>query len=312
MSPHLLADLGGTNIRFALSDAGGPPRGLFRTAADNYPDFETAALDYLGARRVAGAAICVAGPVDGGRVTATNRAWSLDIAAVGRTLGIGSVRLFNDFEAQALALPQLAGSSGLRAINPLPAPVPGAAKVVLGPGTGLGAAALVPGREGWAAVPGEAGHMTMAAANEGEAALLAALRERFGHVSAERVVSGEGLVNLHRALDGDWRSPIAPAEVTHRAKAGDATARAAVAHFTAFLGTVAADLALAFAAKGGVHLSGGIIPKLGELFDGGAFRRRFETKGRFGPYLAAVPTLLVTEPEPALTGLAASIRSDPS
>ena len=154
--------------------------------------------------------------------------------------------------------------------------------------------------------------MTMAAANEGEAALLAVLRERFGHVSAERVISGDGLVNIHRALDGHRRDRIAPAEVTRRAKAGDATARAAVAHFTAFLGTVAADLALAFAAKGGVHLSGGIIPKLGDLFDGGAFRRRFETKGRFGPYLAAIPTFLVTEPEPALTGLAASIRSDPS
>ena len=164
MSPHLLADLGGTNIRFALSDAGGPPHGLFRTAADNYPNFETAALDYLDARKVAGAAICVAGPVDGGRVTATNRAWSLDVAAIGRMLGVGSVRLFNDFEAQARALPELAGASGLRPIDPSPAPAPGAAKVVLGPGTGLGAAALVPGREGWTAVPGEAGHMTMAEA----------------------------------------------------------------------------------------------------------------------------------------------------
>ena len=312
MNPHLLADLGGTNIRFALSDAGGPPRGLFRTAADNHPDFETAALDYLDGRRIAGAAICVAGPVHHGRVTATNRAWTLDAAAIGRTLGVGPVRLLNDFEAQALALPNLAGSRALHPIGPAHAPVPEAAKVVIGPGTGLGAAALVPCGEGWTAVPGEAGHMTMAAANEGEATLLAVLRERFGHVSAERVISGDGLVNIHRALDGHRRGRIAPAEVTRRAKAGDATARAAVAHFTAFLGTVAADLALAFAAKGGVHLSGGIIPKLGDLFDGGAFRRRFETKGRFGPYLAAIPTFLITEPEPALTGLAASIRSDPS
>ncbi len=309
MSAALLSDLGGTHVRFALSHGGGPPEGVAVRRNEGYASFEEAARDYLAGRRIDRAALAVAGPVADGRVAMTNLDWTLDAERIAAALAIAEVRIFNDFEAQALALPEL-GAEHLAPVGEAALPRPRAPCVALGPGTGLGAAGLLPEPAGgWRAVAGEAGHMTLAAADEDEALLLGEIRRRLGHVSAERLLSGPGLALLHRALTGDWQSALSPAEIAARAADGDPAASAAIGHFSRFLATVASDLALVFAAGGGVYLSGGVLRRLGPLFDADAYRARFVDKGRFADYLAPIPTLLVRHETPALLGLAAALRS---
>ncbi len=311
MTLALVCDLGGTNIRFALSRGGAPPEAVAVVPADSYPSFEDAARRYLGETGVDRAAIAVAGPVKDGRVAMTNRGWTLDAGSISGALGIENASLFNDFEAQALSLPYLGGGD-LAPVGESFAPDARAPRIVLGPGTGFGAAALLPEPGGgWRAVCGEAGHMTLAAANETEAVMLAEFRQDFGHVSVERIVSGAGLALLCRALSGNRKPAPAPEEVTARAAAGEPLAAAAVGHFTRFLATVAADLALVFAARGGVYLSGGILPRLGPCFDRAAYLDRFADKGRFREFLRAIPSAVVTHPAPALPGLAAAAFQQP-
>ena len=306
MTLALLCDLGGTNIRFALSVDGAPPEAVAVLAADDHPSFEDAARGYLGDTEVGLAAVAVAGPVTAGRAAMTNRNWIIDGAAIAEALAIERVLLFNDFEAQALSLPCL-GDRDLLPVGEAFAPDTRAPKVVLGPGTGFGAAALLPEPGGgWRAVCGEAGHMTLAAANETEAVLLAEIRQDFGHVSVERIVSGAGLALLYRVVAGDRKPAPAPEDITARAAAGEPVAVAAIGHFTRFLATAASDLALVFAAGGGVYLSGGILPRLGPCFDRAAYLDRFTDKGRFREFLRAVPSAVIAHPAPALPGLAAA------
>ena len=311
MTLALLSDLGGTNIRFALSRDGGPPEALVVLAADDFPSFEDAARHYLGETGIGLAAVAVAGPVSGGRAAMTNRDWIIDAAAIAETLGVERACLLNDFEAKALSLPGL-GAHDLSPIGNAFRPDARAPKVVLGPGTGFGAAALLPEPGGgWRAVCGESGHMTLAAANETEAVLLAEIREEFGHVSVERVVSGAGLALLYRTLSGNREPAPEPSEVTARAAAGEPLAVAVMGHFSRFLATAASDLALVFAAKGGVYLSGGILPRLGPCFDRAAYLDRFADKGRFRTFLRSIPSAIVTRPAPALAGLAAAAFRSP-
>ena len=193
-------------------------------------------------------------------------------------------------------------------------PVPGAPAVVLGPGTGLGIATYLPPPRGPAVIVGEGGHATMAASDDREAAVLAALRTRFGHVSAERVLSGDGLVQLYEtraAIEKRAVPPRSAAEITETAIAGgDADCAAALELFCALLGGLAGDLALTLGARGGVYIAGGIAPRVAEVLAASAFRDRFEAKGRFRAYLAPIPAWVVLHPAPAFLGLAALCETD--
>lgn len=299
----LLADIGGTNARFALGAADGTVSAVRRLPTAGHPSLVDAARHYLAETSAAPqlAAFAVAGPVTGDAVRLTNLAWQFSAAEVRDALGLERLLLLNDFEAQALALPHL-DAAGLVQIGrgEIESRAP---KAVLGPGTGLGVAGLLPdGNDGWMALPSEGGHVTMAAADDDEARVLATLRREFGHVSAERVISGPGLVNLYRALGGTAADE--PAEVAARGlDGGDAIAAKALDIFQAMLGTVAGDLALTLNARGGVYVAGGIVPRLIERFPAGPFRRRFEDKGRFTEWLRAVPTFVVVHAEPAFVGL---------
>ena len=310
---RIIADIGGTNARFALiDDAGRAGEARILRCAD-YPDPVAAAEAFLDATaptsRPKRGAIAVASPVAGDRVTMTNHPWSFSVEDVRRRLGLDALRVINDFEAIALAIPHLGGDDLYRVGGG--DPVPDMAVAVFGPGTGLGVSALVPTAEGWAPLATEGGHVTMAACNEREAAVLALLRRDHGHVSAERVISGPGLVNLYlslSALEGLRADPAAtPDEVSRRAAEGASPAAAeALEMFCAMLGTVASDLALSLGARGGVYIAGGIVPKLGPAFAASGFRRRFEDKGRFADYLAAIPVFVITHPLPAFVGLSAA------
>jgi glucokinase len=308
--PRLLADIGGTHGRFALQRPGRAP-GRYRVLATRrFPGPEAAIRAYLASvpgPRPRVAALAVAAPLTGDLVRFTNADWTFSRAGLPRATGIPRVHLLNDFEALAWALPAL-GRADLARIGRGRARA-GAPSAVFGPGTGLGVACFVPEAAGGpAALATEGGHATLAAANAREDAVIADLRRLFGHVSAERVLSGPGLVNLYEALaalDGarPGRARTAAA-IARAARAGrDPRALETARIFSALLGQFAGDVALQFGARGGVHIAGGVIAGLGAAFDARLFRRRFEAKGRYRDWLAGIATRLITHRRPAMLGL---------
>ncbi len=312
---RLLGDVGGTSARFALQAGDAPPRHSATLASADYAELAAAVAAYLEAEAPQAspdaAAFAVAAPVTGDQVQMTNSPWSFSIEGLRRRLELDRLTVINDFTAIALSVPRL-GDEDLSRIGG-GARTPGAPIAVLGPGTGLGVSGLIPvepdrGGGGWSPLATQGGHVTLAPANDREADALAVIRREFGHASAERVLSGQGLVTLCRALaevTGGGEAPETPEEVTGQALAGgSALCAAALEMFCAMLGTVASNLALTLGARGGVFIAGGIVPKLGAAFAASPFRQRFEDKGRFSDYLAAIPTYVITREAPALLGLA--------
>ena len=300
----LLGDIGGTNARFALA-RGGRICARETLAVADYPGVEdalAAALERLGAPRVSALRLAVAGVVAGGRARLTNGAWRFDAAALARRVGAATAELRNDAQAAALGLPRLAPEDS----RPLGGPGAldfAAPAALVSVGTGLGASLLLPAAAGGGALATEAGHIGLPAADAGEARLLARLRERFGRVSAETVLSGAGLGALEAALGG--AESTMPEAMIVDALAGRAPAAAALERFCAFLGAVAGDLALAFGAWGGVAIAGGVPRRFAAFLRASPFRARFEAKGRFAERMRRVPTVLVARDDLALLGLAA-------
>lgn len=315
--PRLLGDVGGTNARWAWQPGPGAPLEHVRVlGCSNFDAIDGCIAHYLRSEGLSpprAAAFGIATAVLGDSVAMTNHAWRFSITALQRALGVERLLVLNDFEALALALPAL-GPGDVQQLGGGTA-VAGANLAVLGAGTGLGVAGLVAnGQGGWNAVVGEGGHASLAATNAREDALLTVLRERFGHVSAERVLSGPGLLNLYAAVctvNGVDPQPLEPADVLARGlgEGGPHCPRCveALACFAAFLGSVAGNLALTLGARGGIYLGGGIAPRLGRHLERLPFRARFEDKGRFRAYLAAIPSWIVTAPAPALLGAAVAL-----
>jgi len=277
---------------------------------EQYPTIREAIEAYLAAEQITAplqaVALAVASPVIGDQVTMTNHPWSFSQAGLRKDLRIGRLVVINDFTANALAVKRLAAEDRV-AIGGGEA-VPNSPIAVLGPGTGLGVSGLIPTKDAWVALAGEGGHVSMPAADDREGEVLLRLRRVFGHVSAERVLSGQGLVNLYSALadiEGVHINPYTPAQITDpEIGEREPLCKAATAMFCAMLGTVAGNLALTLGARGGVYIAGGIVPRLGSRFGESGFRERFERMGRFRDYLAAIPTWVVTAAVPAFLGLA--------
>lgn len=303
-----MADIGATNTRCALVDDKGR-----EVAAEIFENAHFTGLAglldiYLDHRRATDrpkrAALAVAAPIVGDTVQMINIDWSFSQAELKERLGLQRLIVVNDFAAVAWALPQL-GPADVHAVGGGTA-VPRATLAALGPGSGIGVSALVPSSDGWAVVTGEGGHVSMPAITAEEQDVIAALRERFGHCSAERVLSGPGLVNLYvtlATLAGRGEPTVTAADVTTLAKSGEPLARKTVSMFFAMLGTVAGDLALTTGARGGVYIAGGIVPRLLDALDKSEFRARFESKGRYRDYLAPIPTYVITAALPAFRGL---------
>lgn len=303
----LLCDIGGTTARFAVleGDALGP---IDHVAVSGYRSAIDAIGGFLGGcrghGRIDAAVLGVAGPVEGGRCIITNSHWVADTAQLQAAFGFESVKLINDFEAVAWALPQLSASD-VRLLADRQA-LPGEPVVVIGPGTGLGMVALVR-RGDMMIIATEGGHTTLPGTTPREDAVIAHLRRRFGHASAERAVSGPGLENLYEAIAAIDHVAIATrtaAEITaHAIDRSCATCCLAVDMFCAMLGTVAGNLALMFRARGGVYIAGGIAPHLVDYLAQSDFRARFEAKGRFRAYLEPIPTTVIVNPDVAFLGL---------
>jgi glucokinase len=315
-APSLIADIGATNARFALVGAAGAVEHVRVLACDDYATISDAIAAYLAADSLPSpraAALAVASPVTGDLIALTNHPWSFSIAALKQHLALDRLIVVNDFTANALAMPHLHPDERFQVGGGSPAPE--APIAVLGPGTGLGVSGLLPTGSGWTALSGEGGHATMAPADERESLVLDHMRRRFDHVSAERLLSGPGLVNLYQTLceiEGVPAAPFTPAQITDR-RIGEAEplCRAALEMFCAMLGTVASDLALVLGARGGVYIAGGIVPRLGARFAETGFRERFEAKGRFRPYLTAIPTYVVMHPILAFLGLVSLLDAKP-
>ncbi len=304
----LVADIGGTNARFGMLEGKGDISKRLDLENDRYSTLADAVRDYIDrtGTRPSAAGLAVASPVVDDWVELTNRDWSFSIEAMRETLGLERLEVLNDFAALALALPHL-GEDDVRELKPGRA-VAGAPLGLIGPGTGLGVAALIPTPAGAVPLATEAGHQDLAATNEREWAIRRWLSARHGNVSTERVLSGPGLSNLHAAivaLDGlEVDSPLRPRDVAAGARDGRAECLEALALFTGWLGATAGDLALSLGALGGIYLAGGVLPRLEELFDVDLFCERFLAKGRFRDYLEPIPVRQVLRTESALVGVA--------
>jgi glucokinase len=305
----LMADIGATNTRCALLDENG--REVTPEVFENADFTGVAAVlsVYLDHRRASDrpkrAALAVAAPILGDEVQMINIDWRFSQTELKDKLELRRIQVVNDFAAVAWGLQQLGPADTVQ--------IGGGESVqrctlaTLGPGSGLGVGALVPTSDAWTVMTGEGGHVAMPAASREEEEVIGRLRDRFdGHCSAERVLSGQGLVNLYVTLAdlaGRGEPTVTPADVTNLAKQGEPTARKTLNMFFAMLGTVAADLAVTTGARGGVFIAGGIVPRLLEPLRKSEFRARFEAKGRYRGYVSAIPTYVITAPLPAFRGL---------
>ena len=318
--PVLIADIGGTNARFALAEPGERRPILSRITRLATADFDR--LDQAAAHYLSGlelhptrAAIAVASPVQGEEIQLTNRAWSFNRRELAASLGLEELHILNDFGAIARAVTQLQPGEyeclGGPTRDELEMPIS-----VVGPGTGLGMSLLVQCSPGTSqVVETEGGHISYAPLGSEEQRIHQWLSARHGRVSVERALSGPGLAEIHAALSGmppeKSDSPDSalrpPAEIVAAALSGDEPlARATLARFCAILGSVAGDAALIHGARS-MAVAGGIVPRFIPFLKASAFRERFLDKGRFAAHLEGVQVIVMTHPEPGLLGTALSM-----
>jgi len=313
----LLADVGGTNVRFAQAQVVAPAPLLVQSVrvyrVADFTSLSEAARLYLRALAVnpRHAVFALAGPVRGDTVQMTNHPWSISRTQLQNDLGLESVHLVNDFAAVGMGLPLLQPAD-LLALGTAPEVIHRQPKTqtfcVLGPGTGLGVSALLIRDARIDALQTEGGHVGFSPTSPEEIAVLQQLAKRFGRVSRERVLSGGGLVNLHQALcaiDQISASTLAPEHITERARQlADSQCVRAVEMFCDILGSVAGDCALSFGAWDGVYLAGGMLAAFKPWLQQGRFRMRFDDKGRFADTVRRVPVALITHAQPGLLGAA--------
>lgn len=312
--PVLIGDIGGTNARFAMiADRDAPTDLLPAVATADFPDLEAAVEAVLAGTglRPRSALIDGAGPITELGVDLTNAQWNIRPAETIRRTGMVDVILLNDFEALALALTALQPAD-LEPIGNVPLS-PSGAKVVLGPGTGLGVGALIEAGGLWAPVPGEGGHVALGPVEADEFAVWAHIEPEHGRISAEAILCGRGLVRLYRAvaaIEGADAMLAQPAEITEAALAGsDMHAMRTLSLWCRLLGRFAGDMALTFMARGGAYIGGGIPPRILPFLQDGEFRCAFESKAPHEEMMAAIPIWVMTGENPALAGLSAFART---
>lgn len=312
MYPLVVADIGGTNARFALT-RGLNAQGTFDLeqqvtySTADYPTMQECLATYISQLKDASpkhVCLAIAGPVMGDNISMTNLSWAWSTSAVKTELGLTRLAVINDFTAQACSLPLLRKDDLVEVKAGVE--VAGSTKAVLGPGTGLGAAGLLPVGDKWYPISGEGGHRNLAAENDEEYAIVKLLQAEFGHVSLETLLCGSGLLRLHGAMAavrGVDASCDSPSAITEAAMQGeDKLALDTVNTFCGMLGSASADLALTLGARGGLYLGGGILPRFGQMLHDSPFVARFKAKGVMSHFVAEIPVNLITHPHPALLG----------
>lgn len=314
MYPYIVADIGGTNARFALVTGKTQNNFLIDHIqvlnAREYPSCAAALRAYLG--KIGGikplsACLAIAGPVVGDLVRMTNLSWEFSCVAMAKEFGFRHFIAMNDFAAVAAACSELTDEHlitvkpGMEERN--------ATKAVFGPGTGLGVAGLVNHQGQWLPVPCEGGHVNLAAATEFEADVIKAAMVHHGHVSAEVFLSGPGLVNLYKAIcavRGQRPAEMTPAAISTAAlDESDPLMMQTLSTFCSLLGSFAGNLALTYGAKGGIYLAGGILPRFSDYLVRSDFNQRFANKGVMSHFVETIPAKLIMHPETAFVGAAA-------
>jgi glucokinase len=305
ISEVLLADIGGTHSRFAVLAAHGRPERIVSWSNNDFASLDDAIATYVAelSDKPKAAVFAVAGPVTSRDIALTNRDWHFNLDALATRFGFSFIQAINDFEAQAWALGLLRDGDYRVLGDAAHARSAHGVKIVLGPGTGLGVAALIPVGDSWQAVATEAGHVSFGAASKEQEPVFLRMREN-GPVSAEMAISGSGLPKLHAAVN-PGAAPCTAADIVALAQAGDPAAGATVRLFVQLFGRFAGDMALCFKALGGVYIAGGVTGKLGILFDEKIFRAAFEAHPPYAELLKSLPTYLVTVAHPGLMGCAA-------
>ena len=318
----LAGDIGGTKTNLAIyTPQDGPRLALLEATfpSARYLSLEAIVREFLSRidLRVSCASFGVAGPVVEGRATITNLPWEMEETQLAAALDLKSVRLLNDLEAIANAVPLL-GADDLHTLNEMD-PMPEAAIAVIAPGTGLGEAFLTWNGTRYEAQPSEGGHADFGPSNKLELGLLAYLQDIYGHVSWERVCSGLGLPNIYTYLKAQGYAEEPTWFADKLAAAKDATpvivenalhgtkcelCVATLNTFVSILGAEAGNLALKTLATGGVYLGGGIPPRILPALSGGIFMQSFQNKGRFAELMIRLPVHVILNPKAALLGAA--------
>ncbi|OAZ99528.1 glucokinase [Halomonas sp. G11] len=318
MRPALIGDIGGTNARLALVTPGDiTPHDIINLPCADYPGVIEAIQDYLTRVGAAGdnapreACLAFACPVHAERVKMTNNHWDFRKSEVRETLNLSLFKVINDFTAQALGVPHVTADD-LVAVQAGDGQAH-STRLVIGPGTGLGVAGVFPGQHAWIPLPTEGGHVTFAPTDDTERALLDVFLQHHKRVSVERILCGQGLLELyqaHCALDDQAPRCTSPAEVTQAANQGDPIATATLLRFLKILGDVCGDATLTMGARGGVYLCGGILPRLLDWLPKSQLRDGFVNKGRMGAYNADIPVWVVTHPWTGLLGAAEALHNE--
>ncbi|WJG11094.1 glucokinase [Aliiglaciecola sp. LCG003] len=312
MTVKFVADVGGTNIRLATVDSGGLTR-VKKYLCDDFENIDVAIQHYFSEHPdlvYAYGCIAIACPVQGDWVKMTNHSWEFSIEHLSKTLGLKWLGVINDFTSVAFSLPGLNDGQKIQV-------GPGTVKpqgniAVFGPGTGLGVEHLTFTDKGWKALDGEGGHVDFAAQDENEFAIWHYLKKKLGHVSAEEVLSGRGIVHIYEGLaEHNQQAPVLndPAVITEKALNKECElCMATLQQFCKIMGSFAGNLALNLATTGGVYIGGGIAARFVDFIKTSDFRARFEDKGRFRHYVANIPTFIITEPDHGLLGAAAYLE----
>lgn len=309
----LVGDVGGTNARLALCETDNGTISQIETfATADYPSLEAVIKHYLEQQRqvIKDACIAIACPVKDDWIEMTNHPWAFSIESMQKSLRLTHLEVINDFTAVSMAIPMLGSDDVIKFGGD--EPVADKPIAIYGAGTGLGVCHLVHVDKRWVSLPGEGGHVDFAPNNAEEDKILNILRAEMGHVSAERVLSGAGLVNLYRAIVKNEQripEPLQPKDVSERGLADDCgDCRRALAMFCTILGCFGGNLALTLGTFGGVYIAGGIVPRFLDFFKHSDFRMAFEDKGRFRDYVKDIPVYMITHDNPGLLGAGAHLR----
>lgn len=304
-SMALVADIGGTNARFALSSSNRlQTESVQVLACTDYKNLDHAVNHYLARQQITVDHACMAFacPVSGQNIRMTNNHWAFNKSEMKNILGLKSLKVINDFTAQALALPVLPDNSLINIGNGKA--IKGATKLIIGPGTGLGVAALKKVGDHWLPLPGEGGHAAFSPVSSMDNKILNILQQKLGYVSWESVLCGSGielLFEAHSTLSGQVEK-LEKHEITAQALGGNPVCKRTLLHFCELLGRAASNAALTTGAQGGVYIAGGIIPRFPEFFARSNFRKSFEINNKMLNYLKAIPTSLIIHNSPGLTG----------
>ncbi|TEW56018.1 glucokinase [Psychromonas sp. RZ22] len=311
----VVVDVGGTNIRLGvLNLSNGEIDQVKEYLCSEFTTLENAIEQYFVTLPASVAHLCIgiACPVEGDEVKMVNFHWQFSQAALKNKFALKSLYVINDYTAISLAVPFLDETQQIKVGGG--SIVDNAMKAVFGPGTGLGVSHLIKQDDKWISLDGEGGHISFAPNNRQQAEVLLILQEQFGHVSTERLLSGQGIVNIYQALcklkeqpvQYDEAAQITTAAVNNECEMAEQTLNL----FCQAMGSFAGNLVLNLDCRGGVYIAGGIVPRFLEFFENSEFRQYFEAKGRLQEYLSHIPAYVITHKNPGLLGAAVYLRQE--